>query len=55
LATSDWCLIRIPAKSGKRGLLVVFRSRGREGAAPTCASAMQAPALKPITASFALR
>jgi hypothetical protein len=54
-ATTAHCLIRLPAKPGaKTGLVFLAHSGLSDKTEPSCAKALDAPALKPIVASFRL-
>jgi len=54
-ATTAYCLIRLPAKPGaKTGLVFLSDSGMAANTEPSCAQALDAPALKPIVASFRL-
>lgn len=54
-ASTAWCLIRLPAKPGaKTGLVFLAHSGLSDKTEPSCAKANDAPALKPIVASFRL-
>jgi hypothetical protein len=53
--TSAYCLIRLPAKAGAtNGLVFLAFSGMSDKEEPTCKKALDAPALKPIVASFRL-
>lgn len=55
LASTAYCLIRLPAKPGaKNGLVFLADSGMNEKDEPSCKKALDAPALKPIVASFKL-
>jgi len=55
LATSNWCLVRIPAEGVEgAGLLMTLRLGTKEDREPTCAHSLKSRALKPLAESFTL-
>ncbi len=55
LATSNWCMVRIPAESIERtGLLMTLRVGTKKDWAPTCGHSLKSRALKALFESFEL-
>ena len=54
LATSNWCVVRIPAEGVEgAGLLMTLVLGTKEDREPTCAHSLKSRALKPLAESFA--
>ncbi|MBW2278529.1 MAG: hypothetical protein JRF63_13630 [Deltaproteobacteria bacterium] len=55
LATSNWCVVRIPAEGIEgAGLLMTLRLGTKEDRDPTCGHSLKSRALKPLAESFEL-
>ena len=56
LATSNWCVVKIPAeKIENTGLLMTLRIGSKEDRTPSCALSLEAKALAPLAKSFRLK